>query len=95
MSNKEVPSLEKMIITRLDSNLHKLSRARDFADYLIELLNGNYNASYGTRDADEWAVEGFNQMLDKIQRGIDDEVGRIWDCLTTIEGLIKEVPDKE
>jgi len=95
VNENEVPSLEKMIITRLDSNYHKLRRARDFADYLIELLQGNYCATYGKREADKWDVEGLNQMLDKIQRGIDEEVGRVWNCLTKIEGLIKEAPDKK
>ena len=95
MKENKVPSLEKMILTRLDSNLHKISGARDFADYLIRLLKGDYNATYGKRDASEWDVEGFNQMFDKIQKGIEMEIGNIWDCLTTLEGLIKEVPDKE
>lgn len=95
MKENKVPSLEKMIITRLDSNYYKLRRARDFADYLIGLLQGSYCATYGKRDAEERTVEGLNQMLNRIQLGIDEEVGRVWDCLTTLERLIKEVPDKE
>ncbi len=95
MKENKIPSLEYMILTRLDSNYHKISGARDFADYLIRLLKGDYNATYGMRDASEWEVEGFNQMLDKIQRGIEMEIGNIWDCLTTLERLIKEVPERD